>query len=48
MNVKKSINESKGKPEQKFDAAFETIIRIMKCFQRSKLKIHIKLGWLKI
>jgi hypothetical protein len=35
------IDESKGKPYQEFDAAFETIIRISKCFQRSKQKIHI-------
>jgi hypothetical protein len=38
MNVhwKKSTNESKRKPEQKFDAAFGTIFGISKCFQRSK------------
>ncbi len=33
---KKFTNESKGKPEQKFDAAFGTTLRISKCFQRSK------------
>ncbi len=35
MNLlkKKFINESKGKPEQKIDAAFS--------FQRSKQKLHI-------
>jgi hypothetical protein len=38
---KKSTNESKGKPEQKFDAAFGTIFRINKCSQRSKQKLHI-------
>jgi hypothetical protein len=37
MNVhrNKSTNESKGKPEHKFDAAYGTI------FQRSKQKLHI-------
>jgi hypothetical protein len=34
-------NESKGKPEQKFDAAFGTTLRISKYFQRSKQKLHI-------
>jgi hypothetical protein len=38
---KKLTNESKEKPEQKFDAAFGTIFRISKCFQRSKQKLHI-------
>jgi hypothetical protein len=33
--------ESKGKPEQKFDAAFGTTFRISKCFQRSKQKLHL-------
>ncbi len=44
MNVhrKKSTNESKGKPEQKFGAAYVTIFRISKCFQRSKQKFHIR------
>jgi hypothetical protein len=44
MNVKgkKSTNESKGKPEQKFDAAFGTISRMSKFIQRSKQKLHIK------
>jgi hypothetical protein len=43
MNVhwKKLTNESKGKPEQKFDAAFGTTFRISKCFQRSRQKPHI-------
>ncbi len=43
MNVhrKKSTNESKGKLEQKFDAAYGTIFRISKCFQRSNQKLHI-------
>jgi hypothetical protein len=38
MNLcwRKSTNEREGKPEQKFDAAFETNFRIVKCFQRSK------------
>jgi hypothetical protein len=38
MNVhwKKSTNESKGNPEQKFDVPLETIFRISKCFPRSK------------
>jgi hypothetical protein len=54
MNVrwKKLTNESKGKPGQKFYAAFGTIFRINKCFQRSKQKLHInfslELGRLKI
>ncbi len=41
MNVKgkKSTNESKGKPEQKFDAAFGPISRMSKFFQRSKQKL---------
>jgi hypothetical protein len=34
-------NESEGKPEQKFDAAYGTILRISKCFQRSKQKLYI-------
>ncbi len=42
----------KGKPEQKYDAAFRTIFIISKCFQISKQKLHIdfshKLGMLKI
>jgi hypothetical protein len=42
MNVhwKKSTNESKGKPEHKYAAAFGTSVRISKCCQRSK-KLHI-------
>jgi hypothetical protein len=42
MNVhwKKSTNERKGKPEQKFDAAFGTNFRISKCLQRSKQKLQ--------
>ncbi len=38
---RESTNESKGQPEQKFDAAFETIFRISKYFQRSKQKLFI-------
>jgi hypothetical protein len=34
----KSTNETEGNPEQKFDAAFGTIFRISKHFQRSKQK----------
>jgi hypothetical protein len=49
---KKLTNERKGKPEQKFDAAFGTIFRISKSFQRSKQNLHInfslELGSLKI
>jgi hypothetical protein len=49
---KKSTKESEGKPEQNFDAAFGTIFRINKCFQRSKEKLHInfslELGRLKM
>jgi hypothetical protein len=45
-------NRPVRKPEQKFDAAFGTIFRISKCFQRSKQKLHIpfslELGRLKI
>jgi hypothetical protein len=43
MNVhwKKLTSENKGKPEQKFDAAFGTIFGIFKCFQRSKQKLRI-------
>jgi hypothetical protein len=33
--------KANGKPEQKFDAAYGTILRINKCFQRSKQKHHI-------
>jgi hypothetical protein len=38
MNVhwKKLTSESKEKPEQKFDAAFGTIFRIINCFQKKK------------
>jgi hypothetical protein len=39
--LEKLTNESKGKPEQKFDTAFGTTFRISKCFQRSKQKLHI-------
>jgi hypothetical protein len=35
-----NANESKGKPEQKFDAAFGTTARIKKCFQRKKQKLY--------
>jgi hypothetical protein len=43
MNVhwRKSTSESERKHKQKFDAAFGTIFRIMKCFQKSKQKLHI-------
>jgi hypothetical protein len=41
VHMNKSTNESKGKPEQKFDAAFETIFRISKFLQRSKQKFNI-------
>ncbi len=43
MNVhqKKVTNENKGKPEQKFDAAFGTTVGFNKCFQRRKQKLHI-------
>ncbi len=38
MNVhyKKLTNESKGKPEQKFDAAFGTTFRISNCLFSKK------------
>jgi hypothetical protein len=32
---KKTTIEIKGKPEQKFDAAYGTIFRISKCFQEA-------------
>jgi hypothetical protein len=38
--LEESTNESKGKPVQKFDAAFGTTFKISKCFQRSKQKLH--------
>jgi hypothetical protein len=43
MNVhwRKLTDESKGKPEQKFDAAYETFFRISKGFQRSEQKLYI-------
>jgi hypothetical protein len=37
---RKSTNESQGKPEHKFEAAFGTIFRISKGFQRSKQKFY--------
>jgi hypothetical protein len=41
MNVhwRKSTNESKGNPEQKFDAAFETIFGIGKCFKEANRNV---------
>ncbi len=44
VHWRQSTNESKGKPEQKFDKAFETLFRICKCFQRSKQKLYIYLS----
>ncbi len=41
VHWKKSTNGSKGKPEQKFDAAVGILFRISKCFQRSKQRLHI-------
>ncbi len=41
VHWKKSTNGSQGKPEQKFDAAAGIILKISKCFQRSKQKLHI-------
>jgi hypothetical protein len=38
---KKSTNDSDGKSQQNFDAAFETIFRISECFQRSKQNLNI-------
>jgi hypothetical protein len=32
---------AKESQKQKFDAAFGTILRISKCFQKSKQKLHI-------
>jgi hypothetical protein len=45
MNVhwKKSINKSEGKPEQKFDVAFETIFRISECMFSKK---HAKTAYI--
>jgi hypothetical protein len=36
VHRRKPINGNEIKPEQKFDAAFGTILRIRKCLQRSK------------
>jgi hypothetical protein len=51
-SLEKFTNGSKEKPEEKFDAAFGTIFRISKFYQRSKQKLHInfslELGRLKI
>ncbi len=45
-------NESKGKPEQKFDVAFGIIFRISSVFKRSQQTFHVifylDLGRLKI
>ncbi len=38
--IKKLTNESAGKPEKKFDAAFGTTFKISKHFQISKQKLH--------
>jgi hypothetical protein len=40
VHLNKSTNESKGKPEQKFDAAFGTTFKISKCFQSRKQKLQ--------
>jgi hypothetical protein len=38
----KLANETEGKTEQKFDMAFETVVRIYsKCFQKSKQNFYI-------
>jgi hypothetical protein len=46
------LEQKKEKSGQKFDAAFGTIFRISKCFQRGKQKLHsnfsLELGRLKI
>ncbi len=39
--IEKLTDESKGKPEQKFDVTFGTTFRISKYLQRSKQKLHI-------
>jgi hypothetical protein len=41
VHWKKFTSESKEKPEHKFDAAFGTIFRISKCFQRIRQKLCI-------
>ncbi len=41
VHWRKLTNENEGKPKQEFDAAFETIFRISKFFQRSKQKLCI-------
>jgi hypothetical protein len=41
VHLRKSTNESKGKVEQKFDAAFRTIFILRKCFKRSKPNFEI-------
>jgi hypothetical protein len=38
------MNEQWKKSECKFDAAFVTIFKISKCFQRSKQKRHINVS----
>jgi hypothetical protein len=40
-SLEKSTSEREGKPVQKFDAAFRTILRISQYFQRSKQKLCI-------
>jgi hypothetical protein len=41
IHWRKTTNEREGKPKQKYDAAFGTIFRINKYFQRSKDKLCI-------
>ncbi len=44
MNVRwrNSANESEGKPEKKFDAAYGTIVRISKCLVSNLFKSQAK------
>jgi hypothetical protein len=39
--LKKLTNESKGKPERTFDAAFGTSFSNSRCFKRSKQKLQV-------
>jgi hypothetical protein len=45
---KKSTIEIKAKPEQKFDAAYGTILRISKCKQKLHINFSLELYRLKI
>ncbi len=40
---RKATNDSKGKPDRKYDAAFSTIFKFRKCLQRIKQKLNFLL-----